>query len=326
MQQHRTFIPLLLALIVGFLTLLGTRSMLVRGAASAPDTPLLTYPAFPPTPTPGQSPALASALPTIAPTDLLADWQAIDAPTTLPGEGGRWLVRDIGIVQAGTHPADNISPRITMLISPNAATAIQVAVYDQYNGTAGLISHYHNNSFYRLRVQRDGESSITATVLLEKVIDGKTRILAQETQLALPRYTWQTLRLAMEGTTLVARLDDQILARVTDAEPLPTGRVGLLTRALGGIRFDQVVVEEVQPGPARRSAPSCSPVCSPVPSRSFRRPQARRKTPIHPLWSSSGSAGGRKSSSRILLLLTMQCIWRQNINQADAAYWQKAAT
>lgn len=50
------------------------------------------------------------------------------------------------------------------------------------------------------------------------------------------------IELEVRGGALVARLDGKVLLQASDAQPLPAGRVGVYTRALGGIVFDDLVV------------------------------------------------------------------------------------
>jgi hypothetical protein len=52
---------------------------------------------------------------------------------------------------------------------------------------------------------------------------------------------WHTAALRVAGANLQVTLDGKVVAEATDAS-LASGQAGLYTRALGGIRFDDVTV------------------------------------------------------------------------------------
>ncbi|NJN15273.1 MAG: hypothetical protein HC822_02705 [Oscillochloris sp.] len=217
--------------------MVGACSTPQAGASNDAGNTILTYPAGQATPTVGR-PAPALAAPALKAQDVLESWQVVDLPAGLPGEVGRWITRDGYLAQDGIQPAANLSSRTTMLLSPLPATEISAAFYDQHNGTAGLISNAGDHGFYRLLLDRG-----TGTFSLERVVDGVATVLAGGTAV-VGEDTWHTMQLSGGGNTLIVRLDGRELARITDAKPLPAGKVGIMTRALGGIMFDQISLTE----------------------------------------------------------------------------------
>jgi hypothetical protein len=222
-----------------------------RGESSAA-APLLAYPVTAPTPTLGQppaiaAPALASGETTLlSPTDLLAGWQVVDTPPTLPGEAGRWILQDGLLVQDGIGPAASLSAAYTALLSPDAYQDVTITTTfaDTRNGAFGLIARSSAAGAYRVRLHADPSYDGEALVL-EKVIDGVgvPLVLNAGEPLYTPR-TWHTLSLSVQGEMLRVTLDGQLVAQAVDAAPLPAGQVGLVARALGGIAFSQVAIQE----------------------------------------------------------------------------------
>lgn len=240
----------LIALMVGTVIISAFLSV-ARGQSSAAE-PLLRYPVSAPTPTLGQPPALAApALASgettlLSPTDLLAGWQVVDMPPALPGEAGRWILQDGLLVQDGIGPAASLSAAYTALLSLDTYQDVTISTTfaDTRNGAFGLITRSSAAGAYRVRLHADPSYDGEALVL-EKVIDGAgvPLVLNAGEPLYLPR-TWHTLSLSVQGETLRVTLDGRLVAQAVDAAPLPAGQVGLVARALGGIAFSQVAIQE----------------------------------------------------------------------------------
>ncbi len=219
---------------------------------SAATEPLVRYPVTAPTSTLGQppasaAPALASGETTfLSPTDLLAGWQVVDTPPALPDEAGRWIIQDGLLVQDGIGPAASLSAAYTALLSPDAYQDVTITTTfaDTRNGAFGLIARSSDAGAYRVRLHADPSYDGEALVL-EKVVGGigVPLVLNAGEPLHLPR-TWHTLSLSVVGETLRVTLDGELVAQAVDAAPLPAGQVGLVARALGGISFNQVVIQE----------------------------------------------------------------------------------
>lgn len=244
--MHR--IVALLTILVASLTVAGCSTQAAAESAGA----ILTYPTSAlPTPTPGQHPAAAApalssaSTPALSPTDLLARWQVVDTPSTLPGEGGRWVVNDGYLAQDGLQPAGTLSAGEAALIAPEALSdgTIRLAFYDAANGTVGLIARSSAEGHYRLRLFAN--PSWDGMALALDRVGPSNSIVSLAVVNADPLYTsndWHSLSLTTRGNQLRVALDGRVVAVATDPNPLPAGRPGILARALGGIAFDQVTI------------------------------------------------------------------------------------
>lgn len=210
---------------------------------------ILTYPISLPTPTMGGAPAPAPALASVgtvplAPPAILASWQVLDTPASLPGEGGRWVERQGHVAQDGLNPAASLSAAETALLSPDIYdnVAISASYYDEGNGTVGLIARHSDRGFYRVRLHTDPTFDGEA-LMLEKMVDGVALpLVSNHGEPLYQRHSWHTLTLSFQDNQITVTLDGQVVAQVVDAAPLPAGRVGLYARALGGMFFDQVTL------------------------------------------------------------------------------------
>lgn len=225
---------------------------LTRSAAQATNAgtePILSYPATDPTPTMGQPSAQAAVLASVnssslSPAGILAAWQVVDTPAVLPGEGGRWVEREGRLYQNGMNPAASLSAAETALLSPEpyADVTLSVSFYDAGNGNVGLLARHSEAGFYQVRLQTDPSYDGTALVV-EKVVGGAAAPLLLNTGEPLYQpHSWHTLALSVQRGAIFVTLDGQVVAEAEDTTPLPAGRVGLSTRALGGISFDQIIL------------------------------------------------------------------------------------
>jgi hypothetical protein len=182
--------------------------------------------------------------PALTPQDLLAGWQVVDSPPALPGEGGLWVEREGHLAQNGVNPAASLSASETALMSPAAYgdVTVSTAFYDVRNGNVGLIARESDVGFYRVRLQAAPSYDGTAFVV-EKVVGGAAApLILNNGEPLYQRQSWHTLSLSVKGTAIRVSLNGHVVAEVEDAAPLPAGRVGLYTRALGGIFFDQITL------------------------------------------------------------------------------------
>jgi len=220
-------------------------------ARAQADQPILSYPELPPLPLVG-SPAAppdssldAQAAVAVSLVALLADWQVVDLPAALPDERGRWVAQDGQLLQDGVGPTGAMSMSETILVSPATISdgGISTSFYDELTGTVGLVVRHSAAGFYRLRLHTDPTFDYEALVL-EKVIGGVAMpLVTQAGEPLYQRHAWHTLSLTVDGDRLVARLNGTVVASVKDLALLPPGGAGLYTRALGGVRFAQVVVD-----------------------------------------------------------------------------------
>ncbi len=228
-----------------------------RGVAQE-QPPMLEYPPFPPTPTIGPNPT-APVVPQHA-TTLAAD--AFDDPATagawtfVPLEPIRlaeqrpvWAIADGRLQQRFTASAGNPSTLETAAVTGAPAWTdytVQVSFYDLYNGTAGLVARYTGDdpltaSYYRYRILKNAYPA-TPKQVLERVHQGVTTTLVEIREPGFTDRVWHVLAMNVTGDTITVTLDGTVVVEAFDPEPLPAGRAGVYTRAMGGILFDDFSV------------------------------------------------------------------------------------
>ncbi|HEU5099233.1 MAG TPA: family 16 glycoside hydrolase [Roseiflexaceae bacterium] len=249
MKRHRLIVVVLASVIsLGAIALLGLNA---SGSGQAEEgAPLLEYPEFPPTPTVGPAPA---AKPNLAGTalaserfdspDALARWQIVDPADLQPEDRSVWSIEDGALTQNRTAAAGDPNTYETMALTGDPAWTnytVSATVYDQNNATFGLVARRQGNSFYRYRIIAD-QFEATPKQVLEKVVDGVATPLATKDGPGYTRRQWHTLAMSVSGPTIRVTLDGALVAEASDTS-LAGGQAGLYTRALGGIRFDDVTV------------------------------------------------------------------------------------
>lgn len=249
MKRHRLFVVALASLIsLGAIVLLGWS---VSGSGRAEEgAPILPDPVFPPTPTVAPPPA---AQPRVAGAQLAADgfdspdaltkWEIVDPDGTLPEDRSVWSIVDGALVQNRTAAIGDPSIQETMAMVGNpqwSGYTISADVYDLNNLTFGLVARRQGKSFYRFRIiaaPYDGSPKLA----LEKVIDGVVTPLATRDGPGYAQRQWHTIAMSVAGSHIRVTLDGALAAEADDTA-LSSGQAGLYTRALGGIRFDNVSV------------------------------------------------------------------------------------
>ncbi len=226
-----------------------------RGVAQE-QQPLLEYPEFPPTPTIGPNPTapaqVASAplfAAAFAEAGALAAWEFVDLEPVLPDNRANWALTAEGrLAQEAAGRAKNPSIQEAAALAGAEGTdyTVTASFYDLTNGTAGLIARYSGAeptaaSFYRYRVIKDAYAA-TPKQVLEKVERGVATTLTEVVAPGFEERVWNVVTLTVQGGTLTATLNGQVVAEAEDATPLAAGRAGLYTRAIGGILFDDFSV------------------------------------------------------------------------------------
>jgi hypothetical protein len=249
MKRPRLIVLVLAGLIsLSALVLLGWST---SGSGRAEEgAPLLEYPEFPPTPTIAPAPA---ARPSVAGAplaaegfdspDALARWQIVDPADLLPEDRSVWSVEEGALAQNRTAAAGNPSTHETMALTGDPGWAdytVSANVYDQNNATFGLVARRQGNSFYRYRIIAD-QFEATPKQILEKVVDGVATPLVTREGPGYARRQWHTIAMRVAGPNISVTLDGALVAEASDTT-LTGGQAGLYTRALGGIRFDDVTV------------------------------------------------------------------------------------
>ena len=249
MKRHRSIVVALASLIsLSVIALLG---LVASGSGRAEEgAPLLEYPEFPPTPTIAPAPAARASVAGVAlaaegfdSPDALARWQIVDPAELLPEDRSVWSVEDGALAQNRTAAAGNPNTFETMALTGDPAWTnytVSASVYDQNNATFGLVARRQGDSFYRYRIIAD-QFEATPKQILEKVVDGAATTLVAHDGPGYARRQWHTVALSVAGSTIRVTLDGALVAEATDTA-LAGGQAGLYTRALGGIRFDDVTV------------------------------------------------------------------------------------
>jgi Domain of Unknown Function (DUF1080) len=249
MKRQRLLILVLASLAcVAVIALLGFNA--TRSGRAEEGAPILTYPDITPTATIAPVPA---SKPNVAGAPLLSDsfdspgplagWEVLDPAGIMPQDQANWEVQDGVLLQAGTGAAHDPNTNETMAITGDRSWSnytISAKVYDQENAAFGLIARRQGNSFYRYRIIASSLSG-TPKQVLEKVVDGVATPLATLQGPGYEQRQWHTVALSVAGANIQVTLDGKVVAEANDAS-LTSGQAGLYTRALGGIRFDDVTV------------------------------------------------------------------------------------
>jgi len=249
MKRQRIIIIILAALVsLSLIVVLGLNAS--RSGRAEEPAPILTYPDLTPTatiaPQPASAPNVAAAALAQAnfdSPDALASWETVNPPDIQPEDQANWVVQDGVLVQDGTGAARDPNTNETMELTGDPKWTdytISAKVYDQENATFGLVARRQGNSFYRYRILAN-ELSGKPKQVLEKVVNGVVTALVTHEGPGYDQRKWHTIALTVAGANIRVTLDGTVMAEATDAT-LTSGQAGLYTRALGGIRFDDVAV------------------------------------------------------------------------------------
>ncbi|MCU0492531.1 MAG: DUF1080 domain-containing protein [Chloroflexaceae bacterium] len=219
------------------------------GQAQEP-TPILQIPE--PTPLPTVPPA-PTDVPRVAGVSLvnltfdnaqaLQSVELVELDQVLPDSRSNWIVRDGRLVQDRTGRTRSSSIQQTAVLAGKAELkdyTVSTKFYDEGNGTMGLIVRRQGNSFYRFSMLSTRYTD-NPKLLLEKVVDGQATPLWQSNEGAYEPLTWYTVSMSAVGSKLQVRINDKVIAEVTDST-LSSGQAGIYTRALGGIMFDDLAI------------------------------------------------------------------------------------
>ncbi len=251
MQRYRLSmvmaVGIVLVLAVAILANLGSS----QSRAQADDGALLQMPDFPPTPTvpaaPSDNPSLQGASifsdAFVADGALPAGWQVIDLGQIMPGEESVWRVAGGRLIQDRTARASNPASRITLAVNGDANLSdytVSAKAFDLANATIGLVARAQGQSFYQFAWYAKDVSE-EKKLVLEKVIDGNSTILAIADGPGYEHRTWYTLGLQVSGSSIRALIDGKVVLEATDSS-LTNGQFGVSTVAFGAVTFDNVVV------------------------------------------------------------------------------------
>lgn len=214
---------------------------------------VITLPDVPPTPTVPPAPGDGLAAPQVANALLveqfgtaaaLNSWRIVDLEAVPSERAASWIISEGRLRQNRTvPPLRDPSIHETAAFTGDATWTdytISANFYDQDNANVGLIVRRQGTSYYRYRIIR-ADYDTTPKHVLEKVVNGNVTIIAA---LDAPGYgarTWHTITLSVNGSQLSASFDGQPTITANDTT-LSSGEIGLYTRAIGGMLFDNVTV------------------------------------------------------------------------------------
>lgn len=255
-QRHPFSRPARAALLLGALLL--SAGLAACGAARAGDSDIpIRMPDPPPTVVVGAAPAqpALSGAPLFSATfddeAALASLELVDfeLPAAARSQGkGRWGVYDGTLEQRDTVARQPSTHPVAALAGDGSWADMQVSVsfYDVGGATAGLVARRNGDNYYRYMIIAERLVDRPKQVL-ERVIDGvPTRLV----EIAAPGYEsqrWHTLSMSLRGGAITVLLDGQVVIEDVDPTPLPAGQAGIYTRAIGGMRFDNLLVETLAP-------------------------------------------------------------------------------
>ncbi len=245
----------LIAFALTLASLIGAAVLVFRPIQAEQGMPLAQYVFDLPAPTIGPNPTMSAGLAAhalfiadFAAADSLNEWQMAELDFILPEDRANWIIDNGRLRQnfAGELQSSSLNQIAALAPGVYEDGVVRVSFYDEVNGVAGLIARYQGEvgyeaDYYRLRVLKN-EYEASPKYVLSKVVDGVAIPLAE---VAGPGFTprqWNVLELELRGSELTARLNDKLLLRVTDTQALPEGRMGIYTRALGGILFDDFII------------------------------------------------------------------------------------
>ncbi|PDV98313.1 family 16 glycoside hydrolase [Candidatus Chloroploca asiatica] len=256
MKQYRmpTIITAIVAVLVA--SALAVALWQVPQGIAQEQQPLLTYPPQEPTPTVGPNPTTVPALASVTLTEATFDtpealdaWEVVDLEFVLADNRANWQVSEGRLMQNRAGPAFSPSIHHTAALIGDETWrdyTVQVSFYDQLNGTAGLIARYQGDdpltaTYYRYRIIKNSFRD-TPRQVLERVERGVAVPLAEVTDIGFDERMWHVLSMQVDGNTIQIRMNDEVMLEAVDANPLPAGKAGIATRAVGTILFDDFTV------------------------------------------------------------------------------------
>ncbi|PDW03730.1 family 16 glycoside hydrolase [Candidatus Viridilinea mediisalina] len=255
-QRQRNLRPLIagmtgftLMIILGlFLSL----SSFQRQGQAQSDSPIFQLPDYTPTPTvppqPTSAPVLAEQLllkPELDRPEALEAWEFVDVGMMLPEDRSVWKIEEGALHQDRTAAAGNPNTYETMAFIGDPTWSdytVRMRFHDQGNGNVGLVVRRQAEDFYRLRLLADIYSD-TPKIMLERVVDGVVTPLATLDEPGYELRLWNELSLSVSGDQLQASLNGEPIL-VAEDSTLTNGQAGIFTRAMGKIRFSDVMITE----------------------------------------------------------------------------------
>ncbi|MEM8534759.1 MAG: family 16 glycoside hydrolase [Chloroflexota bacterium] len=202
-------------------------------------------------PAPEESAQLANAS-TVFQTDFAqvldsSQWQVIDSAEVLRAPS-IWETRDGRLMQQGD--SDGIpSMYATALVTGEAAWSdydISVAAYPTNNDEIGVVARASDEGYYVFRVLPTTSEQFAYVLSRYNAQDASFEDLASSDGIGFEPNQWYTLRIRVQGDTIQAFLDDQLVVETQDTI-LTNGQAGVYGYAQGGLQFDNFVIQMTAP-------------------------------------------------------------------------------
>lgn len=227
-------------------------SLLIRGPAQADESDIpIRMPEPPPTLTigPAQTAPVLSAAPlysnSFASEAALGALQLVDfdLPAAASDSKARWGISEGTLVQRETVARRPATHQIGALAGDSGWADVQVSAsfYATAGNSAGLIARRNGDTYYRYTIIADQQGGRPKQALV-KVVDGVSTTLVEIVAPGYTTNTWHTLSMTLRGGAITVTLDGQVVVDDLDPAPLPGGQAGIATRAMGSIRFDNLIV------------------------------------------------------------------------------------
>ncbi len=178
------------------------------------------------------------------------DWE-LQHHTLYTPEFGTWASDSSKLSQNGAQ--DGTSFEQTMLLTPvevgNRALA-SLQVYPQGNRVVGMVFGATDEGYYNFRAFGRVDTPEPTLNFDLKYYDATTdsyRAIAEELNMpGYELYRWQEIRVVMDENIITCYFDGEKIFEVQEDEPLPAGRAGAYTIALGNVLFDNFILAELK--------------------------------------------------------------------------------
>ncbi len=216
----------------------------VLGSPLPDDTPVISEPeptATPLAPAPSPEPALAGAASeTYSFDDAALEGWTFDQVFSDPAGVPAWSVAD-GLLASPQNDQTSYTLNDVLAIAParlEGDGALEVSTVINTNTGVGLVAGYQSNDNYVALLLSAPDSPRGAGLSIIQVAGGEYTKLAENSDLSVDPNQWYKLRLEIQGTTVNAGVDGEMILTATLQKPLADNRVGLYAGDGGDSFFD----------------------------------------------------------------------------------------
>lgn len=175
--------------------------------------------------------------------EALEFWQS-EFLSSAPGNMAFWAQRQEALCLDTGAGAMEMTGMIAFTGGNWSEYVYSVDIFPQGNLEVGVVFHYQEGSFYRLRF-RSHELSALVPFLLERVEGDTVTLLAQADGEGYQLDQWYNVQIVVAGGEISVVLDGQTILQATDGT-LPGGQVGVYALSLGDVYFDNIRVSSIR--------------------------------------------------------------------------------